>query len=330
MRMSMPNLRYSMILVSFLCLTNLFAQTNFPVIEDFQLNNGGWTTSGENSSWEYGLITDVDNGWVTNLDGNYNNDEESYLISPIYDFSSLEEDPYLGFELSVNLQYVYDYSSLEFSVDGGSTFSILTDSKLSYTSDNNWTGITSIDVNYLQLTDLAGESEVQFRFSLNTDGSGVRSGLILDNWYILDELPDHDIGLEALALPNFSSLFTTTEAITVDVANYGFSEELTVPLNITIDGPDGSVVYGETASVSLQSNEVVSYDVLQAIDLSTPGNYTVTVTATTAEDFDFNNNTIVGTINSIASYSGTLPYIENFEGLVGTSYNGLQGVIEGA
>jgi hypothetical protein len=73
----------------------------FPLTENFEINNGFWATGGTASSWEYGdpdelipglVINSAASGdyiWVTNLDGNTNTSETSYIESPCYDLSSL-------------------------------------------------------------------------------------------------------------------------------------------------------------------------------------------------------------------------------------------------
>ena len=77
------------------------------------MDNGGWSTSdaGQNQSWAFGEPNGTDipnaasgvNAWVTNLNGNYNNAEESYIVSNCFDFSSLTSDPTLS--LSINFDF---------------------------------------------------------------------------------------------------------------------------------------------------------------------------------------------------------------------------------
>lgn len=60
--------------------------------ENFEAGDGGWYTTGTNSSWQLGVpnspgISQAASGsnvWKTNLTGLYNNDEESYLYSPCF------------------------------------------------------------------------------------------------------------------------------------------------------------------------------------------------------------------------------------------------------
>ena len=69
---------------------------NFPYSQDFE-NVSYWYSAGQNSSWEMGLpsaeqinhAASGENAWVTNLYGAHNTDELSWIESPLFDFSSL-------------------------------------------------------------------------------------------------------------------------------------------------------------------------------------------------------------------------------------------------
>jgi hypothetical protein len=65
--------------------------TAFPYLETFETNDGNWHAAGKKSSWQYGTpvsfqINGAASGskaWKTNLNGNYNDQEKSYLYSPV-------------------------------------------------------------------------------------------------------------------------------------------------------------------------------------------------------------------------------------------------------
>ena len=71
--------------------------SSFPYFQNFEENDGFWYTKGVKSTWEYGVpnakkISSAASGtkaWVTKLNGNYNSNELSYLISPCFDVSRL-------------------------------------------------------------------------------------------------------------------------------------------------------------------------------------------------------------------------------------------------
>jgi len=101
----------------------------FPYVEGFESGAGGWTSGGDNSSWELGMPAGAtivgastgNNAWKTNLDGDYHNDEQSYVQAPAFDFSGLTY-PYVKFDLWWETEYDYDGVSLQASVDGGETW----------------------------------------------------------------------------------------------------------------------------------------------------------------------------------------------------------------
>lgn len=78
--------------------------TEYPYLEGFENNNGYWYTQGLNDSWQWGkpqktIIHKAANGanaWVTNLTGNYNDNQYAYLYSPCFDLSTLTQ-PVLSF-----------------------------------------------------------------------------------------------------------------------------------------------------------------------------------------------------------------------------------------
>lgn len=71
---------------------------NNSYVQDFNTGNGGWIAGGKNSSWQLGhpagavinrdsSSTGNGNAWDTNLSGNSNANEQSWVLSPCFDFS---------------------------------------------------------------------------------------------------------------------------------------------------------------------------------------------------------------------------------------------------
>ena len=84
--------------------------TSYPYSEDFESGDGGWTADNTNSgTWALGTPASAvinsaasgANSWVTNLTGNYNNGESSFVNSPIFDLTSfkLEKHHFISFFL---------------------------------------------------------------------------------------------------------------------------------------------------------------------------------------------------------------------------------------
>ncbi|NQX85505.1 MAG: hypothetical protein HRT67_06320, partial [Flavobacteriaceae bacterium] len=74
---------------------NISAQiTSYPYSEDFETDDGGWVADNTtNGTWALGAPTGAvinsagsgTNAWVTNLSGDYNSNENSWVTSPVFD-----------------------------------------------------------------------------------------------------------------------------------------------------------------------------------------------------------------------------------------------------
>ncbi len=176
----------------------------FPYIEHFNSGDGNWYSSGINSTWEYGLpngntikADTGSNAWVTNLDGNYNNTEFSYLTSPCFDLSNLS-NPTLSFNTAMDIEncgfVLCDAAYVEYTTDG------TTWERLDKTPDTreygNWYNDTGYriwskqgDVQWrksiISLPKGGGES-FQLRFVLRTDQGATFEGIAIDDIVIED------------------------------------------------------------------------------------------------------------------------------------------------
>src|SRR5690606_24144111 len=108
---------------------------------DFEIGLEGWSMYGTNSSLEIGIPSGTvissaasgDSAVVSNLNGQYNNNETSYLQCPCMDFSSASRAPIMDFALFYDLDKD-DQLWMEESYDGGVTWSKI-DSAI---NSNNW------------------------------------------------------------------------------------------------------------------------------------------------------------------------------------------------
>ena len=142
--------------------------------ENFDASDGGFVKSGTNSSWAWGAPSATPgpgapysspNVWATNLTGNYNNSEESFITSPAIDLSAYTgKAPILSFMHWYNSESnSYDYPSVEVSKDGGTTWAVL--GQKFGTSVSPWTAKTLLmDPSY-------AVSNFQFRFHFHSDSS---------------------------------------------------------------------------------------------------------------------------------------------------------------
>ena len=175
--------------------------STFPYLEGFENNNGYWYTGGVNSSWQWGapqksVISRAANGqncWVTNLTGNYNDNEHSYLYSACFDLSSLHQ-PELSFShiFQTEDDCDCDYHWAEYSTDGVNWVKLGTvgggtnwyDNAVRQAwqrSDPKWhVSSYNIPVN---------SSRVRFRIVMSSDPATTYEGVGIDDIHVFDAAP---------------------------------------------------------------------------------------------------------------------------------------------
>ncbi|MDA8686722.1 thrombospondin type 3 repeat-containing protein, partial [Robiginitalea sp.] len=181
--------------------------------------------SGSGSLWELGvpsgtLLNQVVSGtrvYGTNLNGDYPNSTKSFLVTPCYDFTTLN-NPVLEFYMAYDLETNYDVVYVEYSIDGGTNWQLLgrTSSQPNWYSSSltpqsngvceicpggQWTNTNSTMTRYaydfatnanLGETDLTGASNITFRIVFSSDFSITQEGAIVDNLGVTAAIPDMD------------------------------------------------------------------------------------------------------------------------------------------
>ncbi len=168
--------------------------STYPYLQGFETDNGGFYTTGNNSSWQWGtpsktIINKAPNGtkaWVTNLTGNYVDNETSYLVSPCFDLSTLKK-PVLSFSHIFEIEEGYDYSWVEYSTDGKTWTKLGVNGSGTNWYDNatydNWrTSKTKWHVASIDLP--VTNTTIKFRFVLATDGGVTEEGIGIDDIHI--------------------------------------------------------------------------------------------------------------------------------------------------
>lgn len=305
--------------------TNIPVLSGLPYEEDFESGPGGWVTGGTASSWELGdpqgaFIDTANSGinaWVTNLDGDYNVSENSYIESPCFDFSALVVDPILEFAHIYETESCCDEGFVDISFDGGTTWTRLGESGEgeNWYNDqfNDWWDGTSGDPTIWRtathlLDGAAGEGSVKIRFGFSSDGSIQAEGFGVDDISITEQPPVNSEAVTVVS-PVSACGLTNTEEVTLELTNLG-----SLPMDSVIIGfsfNNGLPVVEVVDSV-IQPNDTVVFTFTQTIDLSTPGDYDLTVWTGTIGDGDTSNDTINLTIASVPTIS-TLPYSQDFE-----------------
>ena len=175
---------------------NTFGDVN----EDEWLSN---TLGGSNELWNknittYSKFTGVfDNYYTTNPAGNYPDEITSYLISPCYDLTQLE-NPILKFDMVFDIELEWDVLYMEYSTDSGETWKILgnandpnwynssfIDPARPITVGKQWTGTdTTVKEYSYNLSTFNNENTIMFRFVFASDWGANAEGVGIDNFTI--------------------------------------------------------------------------------------------------------------------------------------------------
>jgi hypothetical protein len=160
--------------------------SSFPYIESFEANDGFWIKPDDLvNSWEWGnpngfQINTASNGskvWATNLDGAYDNEENSRIFSPCFDFSNITTAPYIVFDINHVFGPNADRGQLKYTTDDGATWKNM--GGFLFGASNNWETIQ------YQLPTIIGESNVKFQvLAISDKNDDVDEGIAVDNFRI--------------------------------------------------------------------------------------------------------------------------------------------------
>jgi len=240
------------------------ATVSFPYFEDFESSNGGWTVTGSNPSWAWGVpaapyISNAGNGinsWVTNLSGNYNDNEDSFIESPCIDMTNLTSDPRLEFLHAYATEPCCDEGWLELSTDGGQNWSKLPSSSTSVNWYNDtvnqwWDDSSAVGSGTWQIAsnDLLGAAGniVKVRFALASDGSITFDGFGIDSVSI-----DLSIGLDQSTINDQLSIFPNPSE-----GQFILRSELGEAYDVLILSSNGRVVYDRRLSFNTSRDYMI-------------------------------------------------------------------------
>jgi len=228
----------------------------FHYTEDLEDNDGSYTVEGSNPTWEWGKPISGPGSalsgirtWATNLAGNYNNYEDSYLVSPAIDLSASAyvDDSPLWLEW-------WDWFRSESCCDHG----VVEVRGLGM----DWTTVTPQFRGNLEgwtrhvvdIKEYAGASDFQFRFHLHSDYSITHEGWYVDELAIYQCKPPRGlylgpevvessgcVGIEQGHLFNLAN-WTGSEA------TFDLSYNLAQPTWGTLEGPDSFTLADSTSA----------------------------------------------------------------------------------
>lgn len=177
---------------------------SYPYFENFEGSDGGWYALGKSNSWAYGmpnsqLIKKAASGtkaWKTNLNGNYNVSELSYLYSPCFDITAVK-NPYYRFKTAIDIencgQVLCDGANIEYSTDGinWQRLGKFGDGTNWYNDSlhNVWTIENSVNWQSSSIKLPLSAKALRLRYRFEADLGAEREGLAIDDIEIYEEQP---------------------------------------------------------------------------------------------------------------------------------------------
>ena len=254
-------------------ITNIPVIRTYPYEEGFEEWKGGWLIGegSRNASWEYGMLFNIGinaaaNGsfaWVTNLDGDYNSEEFSTLVSPCLDFSNLNQDPRFSMSLNFRSESCCDEAWVELSIDGGETWEKVGNAETGFNwynnSEENWWsgdgGFNGWVTAFSTLTGSAGQPDVRVRIVFSSDAATMNEEMGVDEGMGIDDIfigpINRDLGGKSLARINSDECGINNDGLIFTVENFGEMSEENILVNYQING-------GEVISENLSTNTLAS------------------------------------------------------------------------
>ena len=304
--------------------TSYLLVSQFPYSQDFENGPAGWTVGGSNSSWALGaptgtVINSAGGGvasWVTNLAGNYNANEVSYIQSPCLSFASVF-NAVLNMKVWWHAEAGWDGGQVQYSIDGGNTWTVLGNGSSGLFNWYNdtltfgpgvgrtvWTGNLATSnpptsggwVNARHsLAALNFQPSVLLRVAYYSDGSVQYEGLGVDDISI-DLPPAVDMGVIAVTAPVSGCVLGTQEQVSVRLSNFGSAAQTNFPVSYSVNGATPVV---ETYQGTVNPGDTVQFTFATRADLSLPGSYVVRgATALSNDAFPVNDGRNITAVNT--------------------------------
>ena len=305
-----------------------------PYEQDFEEGNDFWRAEGINPSFEYGapmgsvIHTTASgvNAWVTNLDGVYFNDEDSYLTGPCFDFTGIDY-PVFECQLYLNTESGDDGVNLEYSLDNGQIWSRVGDLGDGDMYDWNWYnsdaisalagghGWTSLSDPWFTARILLDETvfsnapSVKFRFHFSSDESGMAEGIGIDDIRIY-EAP-RDVGVVSIESPLDGCAQEIGDNVAVTIMNFGL--DTLMAGDILIVGYDLETEPTVRDTFMLESNLLsgssMPYVFMKPLEILSAGMKNIEAFTLLPDDIDFYNETVTNDTTVKSFEVAETPYV---------------------
>ncbi len=295
---------------------------SLPYFTNLDAGFTGWYAgqSGTNSSWGLGLpkgqrlsrAFSGNRAWTTVLKGGYNDNELSFLVSPCFDFGNVVKDPVLSLAMRVDMESCCDGAWVEWSTDGGVTWSLLGNSTTGVNWYNNagrqvWSGNGGGEGWFVAahpLPGAAGKKDVRLRFVLRADFSRRFEGIALDNIRIA--VPATDLATVRLRNSATGACGSDADQVVLSIGNLG--DTVRADLKVAYQINNGGVVRETIPGFVLAPRQQRDYTFSKAFSSLNPGEYHIRAWLE-GGDGTASNDTIFFSFQSILP----IPLNEDFE-----------------
>jgi len=300
----------------------------FPYFEDFSGGVTAWEAGGVHSSWALGTPTGGDirvigttgiDSWVTNLQGNYSNNEYGWVMSPCLDFSNLISPE---IEMDVWWHTFYggeDGAALQYSLDGGENWHAVGTFEDAYNWYNAedveavggaaWSGITNQWTRVRHsLSGLGEESAVLLRVLFASDSTGVWDGFAFDNVRIQEASPNN-LELIDIELGNDAVCLYDSVGVSLRVWNVGANTIHSFSAGYSNDGTQQTT---ESFSLVLAPGDTGVVDFMTKAYVEGGGDFELLAYTLASGDTATYNDTTHTSFSIIPTLSN-FPYKEDFE-----------------
>ncbi|MDA3781029.1 MAG: hypothetical protein PF487_12530, partial [Bacteroidales bacterium] len=177
-----------------------------------------------------------DNSWVTNLNGNYNNNEFSFVEGPCFSFAN-SDYPIIELKIWGDTEKDLDAAAFQYSIDGGNSWTTV--DSLSYPNIYKWDWYNDYElipslgsqgwdtisgtwytVKTFLPKEITNMPSVKLRFLFASNSSNnTYEGFAFNNLNIYDA--PNDVGIDSIIWPITSCSLSESENISVSIKNYG-------------------------------------------------------------------------------------------------------------
>jgi hypothetical protein len=294
--------------------------TDFPYNENFEENNGYWYVDRQGrgvASWAWGepdneLISRAPEGrnaWVTNLTGDYNNLEESYLVSPCFDLSDMENDPLFTCQLFIDTEEGFDGAALEITSDGGETWRTVETSPAGINWYNDlmnqrWNRNDTRTATVAQFLEGVAGDTIQLRFAFSSSAFETAEGVLVDA-VSLTERADRNLAAAQAFTINPSVCSSPTDSVRVRFSNLGLTFARDFDLNYRVNG--GTVIT-EAFPDSIGPGQSANFIFTAPFDGTLLAESRIEVWTSLTDDVDNSNDTTIFFLRTRED----IPFFEGF------------------